>query len=462
MWNDWFGSTQQGGGFLGLKTQLSGTGWTGTTVDSGMSGTTGQSRPMEALRIDGDAEYSSYNSQTGWQPTVNNGMVSGTVGQSKPIQAVKINLRGALATNYDLYYRAHVGNVGWLGWTKGGATSGVIGGSNSIEALEVYLTVKNGPAPGSTSDSYRIISTSTQPPSTYLSIRSQVSNVGWEPTVTDGMSTGVSGTDKDIEALGIKMVNPPASGSILYSAHVAGQGWQGYVKDDEVAGTIGQSRPMQAVRITLSGDLYSQYDVWYRGFVEGMGWLDWTNNNSPAGSVGASKSLQALEVRLLPKGSASLGNHTGGLYNPLGLPTPSSHTLAYNAHVSNIGWMSTVQDGQMAGTTGQAKALEAFRFDTTSLISGPLTIKCDYVSKGLGWITSSSTTCGTTGQGRPLRAIRLSLPDEYKANYTLNYKVHLSWKGWQNWQPGGSIAGYPDDSATNYPIEAIMVSITEK
>lgn len=461
IFSDWFGSTQHETNYIGLKTQLSGVGWTGSTVNFGVSGTVGNSRPVEAFRVDGFAEYSSYNNTTGWQPTVSDGMVSGTEGQSKSIQAIKLSLTSSISNDYDIYYRTHIGNVGWLGWTKNGAISGVIGGPNAIEAIEIYLTPKNGAAPGSTSDSYRTISTSTQTPPVSISVQSHVSNVGWSPIVTDGVITGVSGKNKNIEA--IKLQNTSnLTGSISYSSHVSGKGWQNYVKDGALSGTEGASRSVESVRIALSGEFGRQYDIWYRGFVEGMGWLDWTNNNKPAGSMGASKKLQALETRLVLKNTKGPGRGTGGIYNPTSLALPASYSLTYSAHVSNIGWTSSVKEGGTAGTVGATLPLEAFRFDTTSSVFGQIGFKCEYVSKGLGWTTATDATCGTTGQTRALRAVKLSLPDELKSNYTLLFRVHLAWKGWQGWQGSGTVAGFPDDGSTKNPVEAIEIKLIEK
>lgn len=141
---------------------------------------------------------------------------------------------------------------------------------------------------------------------------------------------------------------------------------------------------------------------------------------------------------------------------------PDSYTLLYSAHVSDIGWMNSVKQGEVAGTVGQTKSLESFRVDSSSSVFGPLAIKCSYVSKGTGWTESSGNICGTTGESRPLRAIRLSISDSLKSKYTISYRVHLGWMGWQNWQQENTIVGFPDDGSTSHPIEAIMIKITEK
>lgn len=460
IFTDWFGSTEREETIISFKTQLRGKGWTGASINGGFSGTTGESRPVEAFRVDGNVEYSSYNAQSGWQPTVSDGMISGTVGQTKSIQAIKIKPLGSLANTYDIFYRTHVSDIGWMGWTKNGEVSGAIGGSHIIEAIEIYITTKNSSAPGSTSEPFRTISTSVQQPPVTITTQSHVSNFGWQVAVPDGMASGMTDRNRSIEALRIKANG--LSGDVSYSAHVSGIGWQAYVNNDSVAGTQGQSRSIEAVRVALSGQLFEEYDIWYRGYVQGLGWLDWTNNNNPAGSVGVSKRLEGLELRLVQKGVSGPGNRTGGLYNPLRLSTPDSYTLRYSAHVSNIGWMNSVKQGETAGTVGQTRSMEALRIDTQSSVLGSLGIKCTYVSRGIGWTNGANDTCGTTGEGRPLRAIRLAVSDELKSKYTISYRVHLARVGWLGWQQENTIAGFPDDAATNHPIEAIMIRVTEK
>lgn len=460
IFSDWFGSTEREQTLISFKSQMNGKGWSDTSINSGITGTIGENRPLEAIRIDGNVEYSSYNVTAGWQPTASDGMVSGTEGQAKSIQAIRINPIGSLSNSYDIYYRTHVSNIGWLGWTKNGAVSGTIGGNHSIEAVEIYLANKGASAPGSTSDSVRTISTATQPPAVSITTQSHVSDYGWQSAVPDGMISGMTNRGRGIEALRMKVSG--ISGDISYSAHVSGNGWQGYAKNEQVSGTQGQSKAIEAIRIAGSGELYKQYDIWYRAYVEGMGWLDWTSNNNPAGSVGASKKLEAVELRLVTKGANGPGNKTGGVYNPQRLTMPDSSTLTYSGHVSGVGWTSVVNQPEVAGTAGQTKSLEAFRINSAGSAFGPIAVKCDYVSAGIGWTAAVNNVCGTEGQSRPLRAVRLSLTDELKAKYTISYRVHLGWMGWQNWQSEGTIAGFPDDGTTSHPIEAISIRITEK
>ena len=117
-------------------------------VSNGVSGTTGQSLRLEAIKIkiesemSGDIKYSTFITRRGWSDESSNDNVSGTSGLSRPIEAIKINLEGEIANYYDIYYRTHNSNVGWLSWTKNGEISGVLNSNTQVEAIELKLVRK--------------------------------------------------------------------------------------------------------------------------------------------------------------------------------------------------------------------------------------------------------------------------------------------------------------------------------
>ena len=44
-------------------------------------------------------------------------------------------------------------------------------------------------------------------------------------------------------------------------------------------------------------------------------------------------------------------------------PFITEPSLVYSTHVQNYGWLDSVADGEMSGTEGQAKRLEAIKID---------------------------------------------------------------------------------------------------
>ncbi len=460
--NAWFGSTQYEPTYISYKSHLSFFGWTEGNTNRGMTGSTGKNRSMEAFRVDGEVEYSSYNFTTGWQPTVNAGMISGTTGQTRPIQAIKINPIGSLATKFDLYYRVHVGNVGWMGWTKNDQMAGVTGDVNkNIEAFEIQLLEKGSAAPGSTSNSYQNINTVSYNPPVSLGIASHVSDTGWQPTVTDTMVSGTTEQSKRMEAIRIALTNNTSqAGGITYSGYISDVGWQGFKVNNEVAGTTGQSKRMEAIRIALTGEIGNSYDVWYRGYVQNIGWMGWVKNGDPAGSMGASRRLEAVETRVLAKNSPS-PPISSGLYNPQNLGIPDSYTLTYSTHLSNIGWVSGKKQNEVGGTIGQSRPMEAIRLDSISSIFDTISVSCSAYVKGGGWLNdiTPGTTCGTTGQSKPIEAIKLKLTGAGSTKYDIYYKVHLSRVGWQDWAKNDEPAG---TVLSNNSIEAIIIKLVQK
>lgn len=142
------------------QTHVQNIGWQAEKADGEVSGTSGQSLRLEAIKIklgssiDGGLTYATHVQDIGWQSFVSNGQLSGTSGQSKRLEAIKINLTGNAANQYDIYYRVHAQNFGWLGWAKNGQSAGTAGYSYRLEAIQIVLVSKGGSAPGSTSNHY--------------------------------------------------------------------------------------------------------------------------------------------------------------------------------------------------------------------------------------------------------------------------------------------------------------------
>lgn len=142
------------------QTHVQNIGWQGEKADGEMSGTTGQSLRLEAIKIqlsssiDGGIVYKTHVQDYGWLNFVTNGQASGTTGQAKRLEAIQMQLTGNAMNKYDLYYRVHAQNFGWLGWAKNGESAGTAGYSYRLEGIQIVLVPKGGNAPGSTSKHY--------------------------------------------------------------------------------------------------------------------------------------------------------------------------------------------------------------------------------------------------------------------------------------------------------------------
>ncbi len=77
---------------------------------------------MPALKADAasnvSVQYSSHVQSYGWQDWVADGNMSGTSGESKRLEAIQIELIGEMAEHYDVYYRVHAQSYGWMDGPK--------------------------------------------------------------------------------------------------------------------------------------------------------------------------------------------------------------------------------------------------------------------------------------------------------------------------------------------------------
>ena len=288
------------------KTYIEGYGWQDLKKDGELSGTSGESKRIEAIRIalenqkySGDIEYQSHVVGIGWQSKRKNGELSGTEGQSKRIEAVRINLTGEMEKNYDVYYRVFAQDYGLLDWAKNGASAGTEGLSKRIETIEIMLVKKGEKAPGSTAKPFI---------QKNISYQSHIVGIGWQEWKNNGDMSGTSGESKRIEAIRIALENQKYSGDIEYQSHVVGIGWQSKRKNGELSGTEGQSKRIEAVRINLTGEMEKNYDVYYRVFAQDYGLLDWAKNGASAGTEGLSKRIETIEIMLVKKGEKAPGS----------------------------------------------------------------------------------------------------------------------------------------------------------
>lgn len=136
-------------------------GWQDWVRGGVTSGTQGQSKRLEALRMqvtgspyEGSIEYRVHVRKKGWLDYVSDGQIAGTVGESRRAEAVQIRLTGELGTKYDVWYRVHAQTIGWMGWAANDAPAGSEGLSKRLEAVQVVLVPKNGVAPGDTDNAY--------------------------------------------------------------------------------------------------------------------------------------------------------------------------------------------------------------------------------------------------------------------------------------------------------------------
>lgn len=138
-----------GGPSVVYQSHLAERGWTSAVSNGATSGTTGESRRMEGLKIylqnvSGGITYRAHVQNIGWMGWTSNGSMAGTEGRSLRMEAIEIKLTGQAAQKYTVQYRVHVQEIGWMDWVSDGMTAGTVGRSLQIEAIQIKLVEKNG------------------------------------------------------------------------------------------------------------------------------------------------------------------------------------------------------------------------------------------------------------------------------------------------------------------------------
>ncbi|SEQ44909.1 hydrophobic W protein, partial [Lachnospiraceae bacterium RM5] len=97
-------------------------------------------------------------------------------------------------------------------------------------------------------------------------------------------------------------------GLVRYRTHVQKVGWQQYVQNDILSGTVGKGLRLEAIEIKLTGDLAEKYDVYYRVQAQKFGWLGWAKNGESAGTSGYGYRLEAIQIQLAYKDTFAPGS----------------------------------------------------------------------------------------------------------------------------------------------------------
>jgi uncharacterized protein YjdB len=291
------------------QTHVQDVGWQDYVRNGATSGTSGESKRLEAIRIklegvSGGIEYRSHIQDVGWQDWVADNAMSGTSAQSKRMEAIQIRLTGEAATLYDVYYHVHVQDTGWMDWAKNGASAGSAGYAYRLEAIEVKLVPKGDAAPGTTTTPF-VDRNAPIPTADTVSYKTHVQDIGWQEYVNNGKDSGTIGQSKRLEAIQIKLEY--MAGGIEYRTHVQDYGWMDWVADDAMSGTNGQSKRLEAIQIFLTGAAADTYDIYYCVHAENNGWLDWAKNGESAGTAGFGYRMEAIKIMLIPKGGPAPG-----------------------------------------------------------------------------------------------------------------------------------------------------------
>ena len=262
-----------------------------------------------------------------------------------------------------------------------------------------------------------------------------VQDYGWQELVYDGSLSGTAGKSKRLEAIKVFLDKNklPYQGGITYRTHVQDYGWQELVYDGALSGTAGEAKRLEGIEIKLTGKMADYYDIYYRVHAQDYGWLDWAKNGKSAGTEGLTKRLEAIEIVLVQKGGKAPGPTDKPFVKKIKNPS-----VIYSTHVQDYGWMNFVKDGELSGTQGKAKRLEAIKIN---LQNAPYSGDIIYTThvQDYGWLPKviNGKISGTSKEGKRLEALTIELIGELGKHYNIYYRVHIQDIGWLGWAKNG-------------------------
>lgn len=286
-----------------------------------------------------------------------------------------------------------------------------------------------------------------------VSYKTHIQTYGWQNYVSNGKMSGSVGSAKRLEGIRIK-VSGDANLGIRYKTHVQTYGWQDWKSNDAMSGTEGKAKRLEAICIELTGANKDKYDVYYRVHAQTYGWLDWSKNGEMAGTEGLAKRLEAINIIIVPKGADP------GIETKKPFVSAYPGYVNYKTHVQTYGWESGWRaDGYLSGTKGKGKRLEAIQIKLGRSINGGIAYKTHVQTYGWqNWVYNGATS-GTSGQGKRLEAIQIKLTGQAAKQYDIYYRVHVQTYGWLGWAKNGQMSG---TSGLAKRLEGIEIRIVKK
>ncbi|MDD7282534.1 MAG: hypothetical protein PUG98_01300, partial [Clostridium sp.] len=319
--------------------------------------------------------YRTHVQSIGWQNPVTNGTMSGTSGKAKRLEGIEISVAGN--SNLGIQYTTHCQSYGWLPWSANGEMNGTEGEAKRLEAIKIQLT-------GADKDKYNV----------YYRVHAQ--SYGWLAWAANGAPAGTAGLAKRLEAIQIVIVKKGESFDHAIGNIQSARG------EAYIASSTANANPV------VAGE--NNVNVEYRTHVQSFGWQGWKYNGVMSGTSGKAKRLEGINIKLTNK--------------------PYSGSIVYTTHVQSIGWQGNennvntwFRDGQMAGTSGRAKRLEAIRIALTGEMAEHYDVYYRVHAQSFRWLdwTKNGEAAGTAGLAKRLEGIQIILVPKGGAAPARNY-----------------------------------------
>lgn len=153
------------------------------------------------------------------------------------------------------------------------------------------------------------------------------------------------------------------------------------------------------------------------------------------------------------RGEAYIASSTANA-NPV-VTGENNVNVEYRTHVQSFGWQGWKYNGVMSGTSGKAKRLEGINIKLTNKPYSGSIVYTTHV-QSIGWQGNENNVntwfrdgqmAGTSGRAKRLEAIRIALTGEMAEHYDVYYRVHAQTYGWLAWRRTAKLPE-PQDSAS--------------
>ena len=352
---------------------------------------------LKAQTPDVTIRYTTHVQTYGWQGDENNankwfanGKMAGTSGKAKRLEGIKIRVYGN--DSLGIQYTTHCQSYGWLPWSANGEMNGTEGEAKRLEAIKIQLT-------GADKEKYDV----------YYRVHAQ--SYGWLAWATNGAPAGTAGYAKRLEGVQIVVVKKgsPAPGVNFEGVNTASGVYQSvsYLAKNGSSPVVG-GQVTSNTNPSVAGE--ANVNIAYRTHVQSFGWQGWKYNGVMSGTSGKAKRLEGINIKLTNK--------------------PYSGSIVYTTHVQSIGWQGNennvntwFRDGQMAGTSGRAKRLEAIRIALTGEMAEHYDVYYRVHAQSYGWLawTKNGEAAGTAGLSKRLEGIQIVLVPKGGAAPANNY-----------------------------------------
>lgn len=337
----------------------------------------------------------------------NTGLIGGETGttDTKTYPAVNVS------------YRTHIQTFGWEGkaediktWKSNGTMSGTEGKAKRLEGINIVVD---------SADSNEDLNLGIQ-------YTTHCQSYGWLPWSANGEMNGTEGEAKRLEAIMIQLTGADAKAyDVYYRVHAQSYGWLGWASNGAPAGTAGYGKRLEGIQIVVvkKGEDFDR----------------------------TMEDIESKESKafIAKEGSSPIVNHQPTSNTTPVVPGAQEVNVAYRTHVQSFGWQGWKYNGQMSGTSGKAKRLEGINIELRNKDCSGDIVYTTHVQT-YGWQGSETdqtkwfkngAMAGTSGEAKRLEAICIDLTGDMAAKYDIYYRVHAQSYGWLGWASNGAPAG---------------------